>query len=77
LLATALLTDACVGVTIVRYGLAELRPLPFDWTLFIIGYAFFCSLSVNDFVRTALLRRMVRDRKIRLGVPQPDRAIAR
>jgi hypothetical protein len=77
LLATALLAGACVGVTIVRYGVAELRPLPFDRTLLIIGYAFFCSLSVNDFVRTALLRRMVRDRKIRLGVPQPDRAIAR
>jgi magnesium-transporting ATPase (P-type) len=64
LLATALLADACVGVTIGRYGLAELRPLPFDWTLLIIGYAFFCSLLVNDFVKTALMRRMVRDRKI-------------
>jgi magnesium-transporting ATPase (P-type) len=58
LLAAALFADACVGVAIGLYGLAELRPVPFTWTLLIIGYALFCSLLANDFVKTALIRRM-------------------
>ena len=55
LLAAALAGDACAGVMIGIYGLAELAPLPLGQTAAIIGYALVCSLLVNDFVKVALL----------------------
>jgi len=55
LLATALAGDACAGVMIGIYGLAELAPIPLGYTALIIGYALVCSLVVNDFVKVALI----------------------
>jgi H+-transporting ATPase len=57
LLATALAGDACAGVMIGIYGLAELAPLALGQTALIIGYAFVCSLVINDFVKVALIAR--------------------
>jgi H+-transporting ATPase len=57
LLAAALAGDACAGVMIGIYGLAELAPLPLGQTAVIIGYALVCSLVVNDFVKVALIAR--------------------
>jgi len=57
LLAIALGGDACAGVMIGLYGLAELAPLALDQTALIIGYALVCSLVVNDFVKVALIAR--------------------
>jgi magnesium-transporting ATPase (P-type) len=55
LLATALAADAGAGILIGIYGLAELAPLALGQTALILGYAFVCSLVVNDFVKVALL----------------------
>ena len=57
LLTVALASDACAGVLIGTYGLAELKPLPLAETAFIIGFALVCSLGVNDFVKVALIGR--------------------
>jgi plasma-membrane proton-efflux P-type ATPase len=57
LLTTALAGDACAGVMIGIYGLAELAPVPLDQTALIFGYAFVCSLVINDFVKVALIAR--------------------
>lgn len=56
-LAIALFADACAGILIGLYGLAEMRPLPFGQSLFIVGYAIVCSLGVNDLVKTVLVGR--------------------
>ena len=53
----AIFADACVGVIISAYGLAELRPLPPAQTIFVIAYALLFSLGVNDLVKLALLAR--------------------
>ncbi len=57
ILAAALFADACVGVFIGIYGLAELRPLPLQQTVLIVGYALLFSLGVNDMVKLALTAR--------------------
>jgi len=54
-LTAALFADACAGMLIGLYGLAEMRPLPFGETLFIAGYAMACMLGVNDLVKRALV----------------------
>ena len=56
-LALALFVDACAGVLISAYGLAELRPLPLGQTTFVIGYALVFSLVINDFIKSALIAR--------------------
>jgi len=56
-LAAALLADACLGILIGAYGLADLQPLPLAQTAFIIGYAILCSLGVNDLIKSALIAR--------------------
>ena len=53
----ALFVDACVGVVISAYGLAELRPLPPAQTIFVIAYTLLFSLGVNDLMKLALLAR--------------------
>jgi len=58
LLATALAADACAGVVISIYGLAELAPLPLSQTVSVIAYALVCSLVINDFAKVALLARL-------------------
>jgi hypothetical protein len=58
LLAIALAADACAGVVISIYGLAELAPLPLSQTVFVIAYALVCSLVINDFAKVALLARL-------------------
>lgn len=57
ILAAALLADGCVGVLTGIYGLAELRPLPLQQTIFIAGYALLFSLGVNDIVKLAVTAR--------------------
>jgi plasma-membrane proton-efflux P-type ATPase len=59
-LAAALVIDACVGIVIGVYGLADLRPLPLADTATILGFALVCSLGVNDFVKSAVLARFSR-----------------
>jgi len=54
-LAIALFADACAGILIGLYGLAEMQPLPLDQTLFIVGYAIVCLLGVNDLVKRFLV----------------------
>jgi magnesium-transporting ATPase (P-type) len=54
-LAGALAASACGGVLIGLYGLAELRPVPFRQTLFILGYASICTLALNDLAKRALM----------------------
>jgi magnesium-transporting ATPase (P-type) len=56
-LAAALLVDACVGIVIGLYGLAELRPLPLADTAAILGFALLCSLGINDFIKSSFLAR--------------------
>jgi magnesium-transporting ATPase (P-type) len=57
ILAAALLADACIGVSIGLFGLAELRPLPLAETSMIAGFAFVCSLGVNDWIKSRFLAR--------------------
>ena len=57
LLAIALAADACAGMLIGVYGLAELKPLPLGHTMLILASALICSLGVNDFVKVALIAR--------------------
>ncbi len=56
-LAIALLADACAGIAIGRFGLAELRPLPAAETALAFGYALICSLGVNDLVKRLVVAR--------------------
>jgi plasma-membrane proton-efflux P-type ATPase len=56
-LAMVLLVDACVGIVIGMYGLAELRPLPLADTATILGFALVCSLGINDFIKSLFLAR--------------------
>ncbi len=56
-LASALAADAMLGVLLGTYGVADLSPLPLGYTVFIFGYAFVCSLVINDFVKVALIKR--------------------
>jgi H+-transporting ATPase len=53
ILALALFVDACVGLLISTYGLAELQPLPLDRTALIVGYALVFSLGINDVIKSA------------------------
>ena len=62
ILSVALFADACVGVMIGLYGLAELQPLPPKQTALIVSYAFAFSLVFNDFLKLAVLTRHVRQR---------------
>src|SRR5579871_663922 len=57
-LALALLVDACVGVAIGGFGLADLRPLPLGQIVFIMAYAFIGSLVINDCVKLILIARL-------------------
>jgi H+-transporting ATPase len=54
-LTVALIADACAGVLIGYYGLAEMRPLPLVQSAFIVSYALACSLLINDFVKTMMI----------------------
>jgi magnesium-transporting ATPase (P-type) len=56
-LAAALAADAGLGVAVGSFGLGELAPLPPVQTAVVIGFAFLCSLLVNDRVKLALLAR--------------------
>ena len=40
--------------------MAELEPISLTQTAMIVGYALFCSLVVNDFVKATLIRRIQR-----------------
>ena len=53
-LAVALAADAAVGIVIALSGLAEMKPLAPPEIGVIIGYAFVCSLLINDVVKTML-----------------------
>lgn len=56
-LSTALLADACAGVALGAFGLGDLRAIPPSETAFVVGYAFFFSLIVNDFIKTSFIAR--------------------
>ena len=62
ILSVALFADACVGLMIGLYGLAELQPLPPKQTALIVSYAFAFSLVVNDILKLAVLTRRVRQK---------------
>lgn len=55
ILALALALDACAGVLIGMYGLAELAPLPVQELIFVIGFALVFSLGINDLIKSALI----------------------
>jgi H+-transporting ATPase len=55
ILAVALAFDACAGVLISMYGLAELAPLPVQELIFVIGFALVFSLGINDLIKSALI----------------------
>lgn len=57
LFAAALSIDACIGALIGRYGLVGLAPLPVTQSAWVFGYAGFCVLGLNDYVKTALITR--------------------
>lgn len=58
--ATALIADAIVGLLIGFTGLAELSPLPLSETATIIAFAALFPLALNDIVKVALIKRLVR-----------------
>lgn len=58
-LVAALSADAVVGLFIGLKGLAGLEPLPVSQVAAIVAFAFVCSLLLNDFVKTAYLRRRI------------------
>lgn len=60
-LALALGADAFVGTLIGRFGMAELHPISLRQTGLIVASALVCSLVLNDFVKTMLIRRIQRD----------------
>lgn len=54
-LTTALVADGCVGALVATVGFGELAPLSVGQAAAVIGYAFLCSLVVNDFAKSVLL----------------------
>ncbi len=63
-LALALTADACVGLAIGVYGLGDLAPLRPVQLAFIFGFALVFSLVVNDLLKVALMRSLVRRAKV-------------
>jgi H+-transporting ATPase len=59
-LAASLAAAAVGGMVIGLHGVAELSPLPPSESLFILGYAAFCSLGPNDLVKSFLSARALR-----------------
>ena len=55
-LAAALIGDACAGILIGAFGLAEMRPMPLIASAFVVGYAFVCCLGLNDLIKWAMVR---------------------
>ncbi len=53
----ALMADAAVGIIITFSGLAEMKPLRPAEIGLVLGYAFICSLLINDVVKTILMGR--------------------
>jgi magnesium-transporting ATPase (P-type) len=68
-LTVALIADACAGLAIGHFGLAELQPLPWAQTMIIIGYALTCSLGVNDQIKMLALA------KHQIGTPGKNQAV--
>lgn len=56
----ALMADAAVGIVIAFSGLAEMKPLSPSEVGLVLGYAFLCSLLINDVVKTILMGRKAR-----------------
>jgi magnesium-transporting ATPase (P-type) len=54
-LTVALLADACVGILIGLFGLADMKPLAPAQIGAVAAYAFVAGLLVNDVVKTALI----------------------
>ncbi len=63
-LALALILDGCAGILVSVYGLAELRPLPPTQTAFVIAYALFFSLVVNDVIKSAVIAQLQGRRRL-------------
>lgn len=64
ILAAALFADACVGVFVGIYGLAELQPLPLTQTTLIVSYALVFSLGANDMVKLAFIAWHARSERL-------------
>jgi H+-transporting ATPase len=56
-LSLGLAADACAGLLVATYGLAELRPLMARELAVVVGYAFALSLLVNDVIKRMLIAR--------------------
>lgn len=54
-LGAALIADACAGVVIGLYGLADMRAIPLAQTGLIFGYALVCGLGINDLVKRVMV----------------------
>ena len=55
-LAIALTADAAAGLAIGWHGFGELAPLPPSVLAVVIGYTLVCALTINDWIKCALLR---------------------
>jgi hypothetical protein len=56
-LSLGLAADACAGLLVAAYGLAELRPLTARELAVVVSYAFAFSLLVNDVIKRMLIAR--------------------
>jgi plasma-membrane proton-efflux P-type ATPase len=56
-LIAALCLDGVAGTALSAAGIPGLTPVPWHQTVFVLIAAMTCSLGINDFVKTALLRR--------------------
>jgi hypothetical protein len=56
-LSLGLAADACAGLLVAAYGLAELRPLTARELAVVVSYAFAFSLLVNDVINRMLIAR--------------------
>jgi magnesium-transporting ATPase (P-type) len=57
-LGIALFADGCAGLAIAYFGLGEFRPLPLPAMAFIAVLAMVLSLTLNDFVKAAYIKRV-------------------
>ena len=52
-----MLADIFMGVALSTFGFLGFKAIPFNETLFVIGYAFVFSLVINDFIKYFLLNK--------------------
>jgi H+-transporting ATPase len=62
LLASVLLLDWALGMTVVTIGLESIVPLPWWEMLSVLGWSLLCCLGVNDALKVLLIRRWLEPR---------------